>query len=425
MNATTATSAAAARHSSWRIVVAASIGNALEWFDLVVYGFFAVTISKLFFPAGNDTVSLLVTLGTFGVSFFMRPLGAIVLGAYADRAGRKAALTLSILLMMAGTLIIAVLPVYGTIGLAAPVILVLARLMQGFSAGGEFGSATAFLAEHVPGRRGFFASWQIASQGLTTLLAALFGVVLTGKLSPEQMMSWGWRVPFVFGLLIGPVAWYIRTRLDETPEFLAAETTTTPLRDTFASHKLRLVIAMGLVVLGTVSTYLVLFMPTYGVKQLGLSPSVSFAAILLVGAIQLVFSPVVGHLSDRHGRTGIMLASAVLLLVLIYPAFAYLVAHPTFETLIAIQIVFAFLMTGYFGALPGLLSEIFPVATRTTGMSLAYNIAVTVFGGFGPFIIAWLISATGTKTAPSFYMMFAAVISLVALIAARRKLGFK
>ncbi|MGF6776456.1 MFS transporter [Paraburkholderia sp. GAS334] len=425
MNATTAASAAAARHSSWRIVVAASIGNALEWFDLVVYGFFAVVISKLFFPAGNDTVSLLLTLGTFGVSFFMRPLGAFVLGAYADRAGRKAALTLSILLMMVGTLIIAILPTYETIGIAAPLILVLARLMQGFSAGGEFGSATAFLAEHVPGRRGFFASWQIASQGLTTLLAALFGFVLTGKLSPEQMMSWGWRVPFAFGLLIGPVAWYIRTRLDETPEFLDAETTTTPLRDTFASQKLRLLIAMGLVVLGTVSTYLVLFMPTYGVKQLGLSPSVSFAAILLVGVIQLAFAPVVGHVSDRHGRTGIMLASAVLLLVLIYPAFAYLVAHPTFETLIAIQIVFAFLMTGYFGALPGLLSEMFPVQTRTTGMSLAYNVAVTIFGGFGPLIIAWLISATGTKTAPAFYMMFAAVISLIALIAARRNPGFR
>jgi MHS family proline/betaine transporter-like MFS transporter len=425
MNATTAASVAAARHSPWRVVVAASIGNALEWFDLVVYGFFAVFISRLFFPAGNDTVSLLLTLGTFGLTFFMRPLGAIVLGAYADRAGRKAALTLSILLMMAGTLIIATLPTYGTIGVAAPLILVAARLMQGFSAGGEFGSATAFLAEHVPGRRGFFASWQIASQGLTTLLAALFGFVLTGKLSPEQMASWGWRVPFLFGLLIGPVAWYIRTKLDETPEFLAAETTPTPLRDTFASQKARLFIAMGIVVLGTVSTYLVLFMPTYGVKQLGLPQSVSFAAILLVGVIQLVFAPVVGHLSDRHGRTGIMLVSAVLLLLLIYPAFAWLVAHPTFGTLIVMQIVFGFLMTGYFGALPGLLSEIFPVQTRTTGMSLAYNVAVTIFGGFGPFIITWLISATGTKTAPSFYVIFAAVISLSALIAARRKLGFK
>ncbi|WP_175772419.1 MFS transporter [Paraburkholderia phenazinium] len=425
MNATTSANLAASRPNSWRVVVAASIGNALEWFDLVVYGFFAVLIAKLFFPTGNDTVSLLLTLGTFGVSFFMRPLGAIVIGAYADRAGRKAALTLSILLMMAGTLIISVLPTYQSIGLAAPLILVAARLMQGFSAGGEFGSATAFLAEHVPGRRGFFASWQVASQGLTTLLAAGFGVVLTGQLSAGQMAAWGWRVPFFFGLLIGPVAWYIRTRLDETPEFLAAETTTTPLRDTFASQKTRLLIAVGVVVLGTVSTYLVLFMPTYGVKQLGLAPWVAFAAIALTGVIQMLFSPLVGHLSDRHGRTRIMLVSALLLLVLIYPAFVYLVAHPSFGTLIAVQIVLGFLMTGYFAALPGLLSEIFPVQTRTTGMSLAYNIAVTIFGGFGPFIITWLIGATGSKVAPSFYMMFAAVISLIALRAARRKLGFR
>src|SRR6266702_371530 len=404
MDATTAVSRAGSRQNSWRAVVAASIGNALEWFDLVVYGFFAVIIAKLFFPAGNETVSLLLTLGTFGVSFFMRPLGAV---------------------MMGGTLIIAILPTYSSIGIAAPVILVIARLMQGFSAGGEFGSATAFLAEHVPGRRGFFASWQVASQGLTTLLAAGFGALLTGELSPEQMASWGWRVPFVFGLLIGPVAWYIRTRLDETPEFLAAETTTTPLRDTFTSQKLRLLIAIGVVVLGTVSTYLVLFMPTYGVKQLGLAPSVAFGAIALTGVIQMVFSPLVGHLSDRYGRTTLRLAPALLLLVLIYPAFVYLVAQPTFGTLIALQIVFGFLMTGYFAALPGLLSEMFPVQTRTTGMSLAYNIAVTIFGGFGPFIIAWLIGFTGSKAAPSYYLIFAALVSLVALMAARRKLGFR
>ncbi|MFX1734865.1 MFS transporter [Paraburkholderia sp. A1RI_3L] len=410
---------------SWRLIVAASIGNALEWFDLVVYGFFAVVISRLFFPAGNDTVSLLLTLGTFGVSFFMRPLGAIVLGAYADLRGRKAALTLSILLMMVGTFVIAVLPGYASIGVAAPIVLVLARLVQGFSAGGEFGSATAFLAEHVPERRGFYASWQIASQGLTTLLAATFGTFLSGALTPQQMDAWGWRVPFLFGLLIGPVAWYIRSRLDETPEFLAAETTPTPLRDTFAAQKVRLLIAMGAVVLGTVATYLVLFMPTYGVKQLGLSPSVSFAAIMLVGVIQLVLAPVFGHFSDIHGRTRLMLVSAVLLFVLILPGFAWLVAHPGFGTLLVIEAVFGLLMTGYFASLPGLLSEIFPVQTRTTGMSLAYNVAVTIFGGFGPFIIAWLIRATGTKVAPAFYVMLAAALSIAALVAARRKLQFR
>ncbi len=409
----------------WRAVVAASIGNALEWFDLVVYGFFAVTIAKLFFPTGDDTVSLLLTLGTFGASFVMRPLGAIVLGAYADRVGRKAALTLSIQLMMAGTLIIAVLPTYATIGLAAPLILVCARLLQGFSAGGEFGSATAFLAEHVPGRRGFFASWQIASQGLTTLLAALFGTFLNAGLSHAQMMAWGWRVPFCFGLLLGPVAYYLRRRVDETPEFLAAAGSARPLRDTLASHKARLATAVGVIVLGTVATYLVLFMPTYGVKELKLAPSAAFAAILVVGAIQTVLAPLVGHWSDRHGAVTVMFAPACALLVLIYPAFAWLVARPSFATLIAVQAGFAVLMTGYFSALPGLLSELFPVETRTTGMSLAYNLAVTLFGGFGPFIIAWLIGATGLPTAPSFYLMFAAVISSAALMVLRRRFGMR
>ena len=209
----------------WRAVISASIGNALEWFDLVVYGFFAATISKLFFPTGDDTVSLMLTLGTFGVSFFLRPLGAIVIGAYADRAGRKAALTLSIVLMFTGTLMISIVPTYSSIGLFAPAVLVVARMIQGFSAGGEFGSATAFLAEHAPKRRGFFSSWQVASQGLTTLLAAGFGAVLTTTLTGDQMAAWGWRIPFIFGLLIGPVAYYIRRNVDESPEFAKIEAT--------------------------------------------------------------------------------------------------------------------------------------------------------------------------------------------------------
>ncbi|VVE09027.1 MFS transporter [Pandoraea terrigena] len=409
---------------AWRVIVSASIGNALEWFDLVVYGFFAVTIAKLFFPTGNDTVSLLLTLGTFGVSFFMRPLGAIVIGAYADRAGRKAALTLSILMMMVGTLLIALMPTYATIGVLAPVGIVAARMVQGFSAGGEFGSATAFLAEHAPQRRGFFSSWQVASQGLTTLLAAGFGALLTGNLSPEAMMSWGWRVPFFFGLLIGPIAYYIRRRLDETPEFLDIEPTQSPLRDTFTSQKERLLLAIGVVVMATVATYLVLYMPTYAVKQLGLPSSAAFSAVLLTGVVQLIVAPIIGHWSDTHGRIKPMLTAAVALLVLVYPMFHWLDANPTFGALMAFQIVLGLLMTTYFGALPALLTELFPVQVRTTGLSLGYNIAATVFGGFAPFIITWLIGATGNKLAPSFYLIFAALISITALLRTR-KLGLR
>jgi MHS family proline/betaine transporter-like MFS transporter len=411
--------------AAWRIIIAASIGNALEWFDLVVYGFFAVTIAKLFFPSGSDSISLLLTLGTFGVSFFMRPLGALVLGIYADRVGRRAALTVSILLMMVGTLLIAVMPTYAAIGVWAPIGIVLARMIQGFSAGGEFGSATAFLAEHAPKRRGFYASWQVASQGLTTLLAAGFGAGLTNWLTPEQMLAWGWRVPFFFGLLIGPVAYYIRTRIDETPEFLAAEPSKTPLADTFSHHRARLVLAIGTVVLGTVATYLVLYMPTYAVRQLGIPQSAAFTATLLTGVVQFICAPIVGHWSDRHGRTGVMLLSALLFLVLIYPMFAIVAAHPTFGTMIGVQIVIGVLLSGYFGALPALLTEIFPVQNRTTGMSLAYNIAVTIFGGFAPFIITGLIDATGSKLAPSFYLIFASLISIAAIFGVRKRLGMR
>jgi len=424
---TAATLSATGRPSpaAWRIIASASIGNALEWFDLVVYGFFAVIISKLFFPAANDTVSLLLTLGTFGVSFFMRPLGALVLGVYADRVGRRATLTLSIVLMMIGTLLIALMPTYEAIGIWAPIGIVVARMIQGFSAGGEFGSATTFLAEHTPDRRGFYASWQVASQGLTTLLAAGFGAGLTQWLSPEQLQSWGWRIPFLFGLLIGPVAYYIRTRIDETPDFLAAGPSETPLADTFSQHRTRLLLAIGTVVLGTVATYLVLYMPTYAVKQLHIPQSAAFAATLVTGIVQFLCAPLVGHWSDRHGRTGVMFTSAALFLVLIYPLFHLLAASPTFGTMIAVQIVIGVLLSGYFGALPALLSDLFPTRSRSTGMSLAYSIAVTIFGGFAPFIITWLISATADPYAPSFYLIFAALVSIAALIGVRRRLGLR
>jgi len=220
-------------------------------------------------------------------------------------------------------------------------------------------------------------------------------------------------------LLIGPVAYYIRTRMNETPEFLAAKTTQTPLADTFSNQKERLLLAIGVVVLATVSAYLILFMPTYAVKQLGVSSSTIFTAIIATGVVQTIGAPFVGHLSDKYGRTGIMLGSAVFFLLFSYPAFHLLAARATFSVMIGIQISIGILMVTYYGGMPALLSELFPTQIRTTGMSIAYNLAVTIFGGFAPFIITWLIDATGNKLAPSFYLMTAAALSITALLRIR------
>jgi MFS transporter, MHS family, proline/betaine transporter len=407
-----------------RAVVAASIGNALEWFDFVVYGFFAATMAKLFFPSGSETVSLLLALATFGVTYFVRPLGAIVLGSYSDRYGRKSAFTLTIALMVAGTAVIALAPTYSSIGIAAPILIVAARMVQGFSAGGEFGTATAFLAEQSAERRGFFASWQFASQGLTTILATGCGVALAATLSPDQLESWGWRIPFIFGLLIGPVAYYIRLHIDETLEFQATQISKAPVREALSGGKWRLLVSFGVVVLCTVGMYTVLFMPTYAMRQLGLSASGAFTASLLTGVIQVMLIPVFGALSDRHGRLPIAFASAAAMLLTIYPIFAWLAAVPTLQTLLMVQAIFGVLLSGYMGGLAALMSELFPTRMRTTGLSLSYSLGVAIFGGFAPFINAWLIGATGSNLAPSFYLMLAAAISLSALVAARR-LGIK
>ncbi len=408
-----------------RAVAAASIGNALEWFDFIIYGFFAVLMAKLFFPAGDETVSLMFALAAFGVPFFMRPLGAIVMGNYADRYGRKAAFSLTILMMMAGTAIIATAPTYATAGLLAPFLIVLARLIQGFSAGGEFGSATAFLAEQDPTKRGFFASWQFASQGLTTVLATSIGVALTATLTTAQLESWGWRIPFIIGLLIGPVAWYIRRHVDETMEFKTMQPSASPLKEALSDGKKRLLVSLGVVALCTVSMYtVVLFMPTYATRQFGLTTSVGFLGGLLVGVIQLALIPVFGAVSDRFGRRPIMFASAAAMLVVFYPLFAWLAAAPTLETLLIVQAIIGVLMAAYMGPLGALMAELFPARMRTTGLSISYAFGVAIFGGLAPLFNTWIISVTGNKLAPAFYLILAAAVSLVALAFAKR-LGSK
>jgi MHS family proline/betaine transporter-like MFS transporter len=405
----------------WRAVAAASIGNALEWFDFVIYGYFAATLAELFFPTKSDVDSLLLALATFGITFFVRPLGAVVIGVFADRHGRKAALTLTIGLMMLGTAIIAVTPGYAAIGALAPIAIVVARLIQGISAGGEFGSATAFLAEQDATRRGFFASWQFASQGLTTVLATGFGAALAGGLSGEQMVQWGWRVPFFFGLLIGPVAYYLRRHVDETLEFQSLSGRRATWQEALSDSKQRLLVSLGAVVLCTVVMYTTLFMPSFAVRQLGLSQAGSFLATLLTGAIQIVLVPVFGALSDRKGRLPIMLAAATGVLLVSYPMFAWMAATPTLTTLLTVQAIVGVLAAAYMGPLPALMADIFPTRMRTTGLSVSYSFGVAIFGGFAPFINAWLIEATGTKVAPSFYLMLAAAISIAALLIERRR----
>ncbi|MEV0701657.1 MFS transporter [Saccharopolyspora sp. NPDC050389] len=414
-------------HKAFRVIAAASIGNALEWYDIAVYAIFATVLSKVFFPAQDETVSLLLTLGTFGVSFLIRPIGAVVLGAYADRAGRKASLTLSIRLMVLGTAIICLMPSYETIGVIAPIGILLARLIQGFSAGGEFGSATAFMVEHMPGRRGFVASWQFASQGLSTLVSAGMGVLLTSALSPEQLESWGWRIPFAVGLLVGPVGYYIRRFVDEAPEFTAAQTAEphSPVRTVLRTQKIRILLVVGALLVSTVLNYTITYMPTYAIKQLGLPASTSFAATLVTGVVLTVVTPLAGHLSDKIGRVKLMGVFAALILLLIYPIFATLVAFRGFGVMVGMMLLIGLLKACYFGALPALMSELFPTETRATGMSIGYNIGVSVFGGFTPFISTWLIGLSGTSLAPSFYLMFAAAASLLSLVVIRRRIGLR
>lgn len=409
------------RNRQIKAVVSATVGNALEWFDIIVFGFFAILIAKMFFPAKDELTSLLMTVATFGVSFVARPLGAVVLGMYADRAGRKAALSLSLLLMTLGTLTIAFTPGYARIGFWAPVLVVLARVVQGFSAGGEFGSSTTFLLEHTPlAKRGFFASWQVASQGLTAFLAALFGLLIS-SLPADAQLSWGWRVPFLFGALIGPVGFYIRRKVDESPQFVAEVVQRTsaavPVTSGDAPRGLAGILpATGLVVLATTASYLLLlYMPTYTIRQLHLAPSLAYYSVMAAGVVQFLLSPCFGALADRIGATRVMVPGALLVGIGMYPAFLYIGAAPSVARLVLVQVVLGVGLAAYFAPVPALMGRLFSTRSRTTGLSVSYSIAVTLFGGFAPFIVTWLIGKTGSALSPAYYVAFGALVSLIAL----------
>ncbi|WP_245321861.1 MFS transporter [Bradyrhizobium sp. LTSPM299] len=385
-----------------------------------MYAYFAVYLSKAFFPANDPTTSLLLTFGSFGLSFLVRPIGGIMLGAYADRHGRKASLMASIVLMTAGTLVLALMPTYASIGILAPIMVILARLVQGFSAGGEFGSSTAFLVEHMPERRGFVASWQFASQGVSGLLGAGFGALLTSLMSPEDLQSWGWRLPFLFGVLIGPVGIYIRNHVEDATPPPAGEQES-PVRQVFARQKLATILAIGALAVSTAVNYLIVYMPTYVVKTLSLPPTVGFVAAFAAQSAVALLAPIAGIVSDRIGRTTHMILFGVLLLVSIFPAFLLLTGRPT-PTIILLGVLWlGILKSLYYGPLAALMSELFPPATRATGLGLSYNIGVTLFGGMGPAIMTWMggFVLIG-ELAPGYYLTAVGILSLAALVTIRR-----
>ncbi len=404
-----------------RAVISSSIGAALEWFDIIVYATFATTIAKVFYPESDPTFALILTFATFAISYVIRPLGGMVLGSYADRKGRKKALTLTLGLMMLGTLIMAVAPPYASVGVAGALIILLSRLIQGFSAGGEFGTATAFLIETAPHKKAYYSSWQVASQGASMMLASGFGYFLTTGLSPEALESWGWRVPFFVGLLIGPVGLYIRARLEETEEFTAAEKEKFPLGTLFKLHYGRLLAGVAVIGVATISIYLILFMPTFAVNNLGIPGDAAFLGGIAAGVITLFGVPFVGHLADRIGPARVMTYAAVAAFVLAYPLFKLMTSTPTVGVMVVVIALLGVIMSFYFGPLPALLSGLFPAAIRGSGLSVAYNVGVTLLGGIAPLVLTWLLKATGSLDAPSIYYMAIAVISLVGLFFVRKR----
>jgi MHS family citrate/tricarballylate:H+ symporter-like MFS transporter len=419
------TSQTSASSSKFATVLRVTSGNFMEMFDFFLFGFYASYISKAFFPSGDEFASLMLTFMTFGAGFLMRPLGAIILGAYVDRVGRRQGLIVTLALMALGTMLIAFVPGYATIGLLAPALVLIGRLLQGFSAGVELGGVSVYLAEMAtPGRKGFYVSWQSASQQVAIIVAAAIGYGLNIWLTKDQVGDWGWRVPFFIGCLIVPVLFVIRRSLQETEEFLARKRKPN-LSEIFRSmlENWKLVIAgMMLVSMTTVSFYLItVYTPTFGKNVLKLSTESALIVTFCVGISNFIWLPVMGALSDRIGRRPLLLVFTILTILTAYPAMTWLVGDATFGKMLVVELWLSFLYASYNGAMVVALTEVMPVDVRTAGFSLAYSLATAVFGGFTPAIATGLIEITHDKAAPGLWMSFAAVCGLIATLVLYRK----
>jgi MFS transporter, MHS family, proline/betaine transporter len=405
-----------------RAVIACAIGQVFEIFDFVIYGFFAVAIGRAFFPSADPIASLLASFATFAVGFLMRPVGAMVIGWYGDRFGRRRALVVTIGLMAVATGATGLVPGYASIGLYGAILLVVCRMVQGFSTGGEWGGAAAFLVEHAPaGRRGLIGSLQQAATAIGAMCATFSAAVLTTLLTPEHFFAWGWRIPFLIGFVLGPVGYYLRTRVAETPAFRRAVATQTitrmPLVEAFTTHGWMFLAAFGLSIIGCVINYVFLvFLPSFASQTLKIDLSYALWSTTLAGIIYLVLTPIVGHYSDRIGRKPMMLACTMLAFIMAYPLFLFLETHPTFFGLLVVQATAQAVLTLYTGVISTILSEMFPTNVRYTALSVSYGFAVALFGGFAPYISTFLVQATGNPLAPSFYVMAAALVSGIAVV---------
>jgi MFS transporter, MHS family, proline/betaine transporter len=402
-----------------RAISASIIGNALEWYDFTVYAFLAAVIGRQFFPSTNDTVVLLSSFAVFGVGFVVRPLGGILIGLFGDRFGRKPALLFTIAMMALGTGLVGVLPNYKSIGIAAPILLVVARLLQGFSAGGEWGGSASFLVEWAPQtRRGLYGSFHPASIFLGQLSGLGTTAVLTSQLGSAVMSDWGWRIPFLIGALIGPLGLLVRRTVDETPAFKRVATEVTPIEPANrAPIWLTLLHAFCFVAVQSVVVYTFFsYFPTFMQKYLGLTAGESLWSTTAANAVVLVSCIFAGAVSDKIGRKPLMLAHCIAFLVLTYPMMALLLRNGASLTSIVIVHMFLGFLTGLFlGSFPAALVEFFPTRRRLAGLGTAYNLSSMVFGGFAPFIATWLITRTGSPIAVSGYVIFAAILSTIAV----------
>ncbi|MEP9325914.1 MFS transporter [Paraburkholderia phymatum] len=413
--------------SKTQVIAATTLGTALEFYDFTIYSFFAIQIGQIFFPSASPVNQFLLSIGVFGVGFVVRPLGGIVIGAYADRAGRKKAMVLTIMLMALSCALIACAPTYAVAGMAAPLIVLVARLIQGFAAGGEFGPGTTLLVEYASdSTRAFFASWNFAATALGLALGAAVATLINVTLPKDAVLAWGWRIPFVLGIVAAPVGMLIRRRLEETLSDASSRGNQQrgALKAALTTHLKLTILGTFAELGGSVSVYITaFFLPSHAVRTLHLSSTASVASGVISSLVLFVAAPVAGKLADRFSRKRVLVVSRMILLLSVYPAFAWLSAQPSAFMLCAVSAFLALFIAGQIVPVLVMIPELFPKHVRATGIALTYVVSASFFGGFSPFVASWLVALTGNPLAPAWYVAAACAVSLVPVIWLRDRTG--